>query len=53
MQLSQEEINLIASTPKNECWMCEEILNNLHGQILNDKFLKENPDIKEHLLQII
>jgi hypothetical protein len=53
MTLTQKQIILIASTPKNECWICEEILNNLHGQKLNDNFLKENPDIKEHLLQII
>ena len=59
MRISKKELDLIASTPKKECWICQDIIRHtkrlifIKGFVVEEKYLKENTSIKEHLRQII
>lgn len=56
LYITEEERNLIASTPERECWICDELINNINkdktGYFLKKKKLVEG-GIKEHLKQIL
>jgi len=51
MKIPAKELNLIASTPERECWICEDFLNTPF--LISDDYLKNDIGIKEHLRQII
>jgi hypothetical protein len=58
MILTDKEFALLCATPKKECWICEEIIThsyiNLEGRkVVSNSYLRINPDIREHLKQII
>jgi hypothetical protein len=59
MIITEKERDLIASTPRNECWICEDIINHIQINLRNEDFyiseyyLIENEFIREHLRQII
>ena len=58
MEISRKQFNRIANTPCNECWICEDIIQHSKTTAddrynIDDKYLSNNPDIKEHLNQII
>jgi len=54
--LSSDEVKIIASTPKRECWICNDLINNINKDE-NGYFLKEkniiDDGIEEHLKQIL
>jgi len=58
MIITAEELYLIASTPKRECWICEDLIDhsikNLDNTFLiPEDYLNNNENIREHLKQII
>lgn len=58
MIITKKELNLIASTPQNECWICENIIKHIYTNLSDKKeiseiYLRNNFDIREHLRQII
>lgn len=54
--LKENEVRLVASTPKSECWICNLLINNFNkddtGYYLKDKKVIDD-GIEEHLRQII
>lgn len=58
MKISLKELELIASTPENECFICKEIIENVCTDLEGNKYissfyLRHNPDVREHLKQIL
>ena len=58
MKISAKELELIASTPEEECAICNDIIEKMGidhrgNRHISTKWLQKNPDIKEHLRQII
>jgi len=58
MKITLKELELIASTPENECFVCSEIIQNIHINLEGQReiygdYLRKNPDVREHLRQII
>jgi len=58
MKITLQELELIASTPSKECFVCSEIIQNIFRDTDGDmnisgKTLINNPDMREHLRQII
>jgi hypothetical protein len=58
MKISLKELELISSTPENECFLCNDILYHIEinpdgEREISDIYFKRNPDIREHLRQII
>lgn len=58
MKITEKELELIVSTPENECLICNDILfhieMNYDGEReIPDIYFEQNPDIREHLRQII
>ena len=58
MKITVKENNLINSTPEKECWLCNEISENIicNGKdsfAIDDNYLSYNSDIREHLKQLI
>jgi len=58
MKISLKELELIASTPENECFICNDILyyieiNEEGERNIPEVYFKKNPDVREHLRQII
>ncbi len=55
--ITKKENNLIASTPSNECWICDDIINNVkkdkNGKLYIDLDYLEKNDFVEHLEQTI
>jgi hypothetical protein len=58
MIITTKELNLIASTPNKECWICEDLIEHTNIDLegkrdIDELYLRENPDVREHLRQII
>ena len=58
MKITMKELELIASTPENECFICNDILYHIESNednenIIPESYFKRNPDVREHLRQII
>ena len=58
MIITAKELNLIASTPQKECWICEDLINhsikNLDNSFLiPENYLENDIGIREHLKQLI
>jgi hypothetical protein len=58
MIITAKELNLIASTPEKECWICEDLINhsikNLDNSFLiPENYLENDIGIREHLKQLI
>jgi hypothetical protein len=54
--LKENEVRLVASTPKTECWICNMLIRNIYkddlGYYLKDKKVIDD-GIEEHLRQLI
>jgi len=58
LRLVKGQVELIASTPPSECWICDYIFSNIYrddeGYYIKVSWLKEQDDgIIEHLKQLI
>ena len=54
--ITEEENKLIASSPENECWICDLLSNNVrannNGIYITKKLILENR-IQDHIQQIV
>ena len=58
MKITLKELELIASTPENECCICNDILYHIEinedgERNIPEVYFKKNPDVRKHLRQII